>query len=357
MNIAYQPYESKENKYIEISQKSLKNLNCNIYDFDNIKFGKWKEIDVVILNWYESVGAKGGILFAFLRFIKKIVTLLYIKSRGVKIVFTFHNKFPHDAKYKSFIYALLKFICKISDKIIILSSESQVYLSEYLKEEEIKKKIKLVPHPNYIGVYENENNEKYEALHKEDAFNILFMGQIRHYKNVELILEVAKKFVDMPINFIIAGKPENDDYKKELENMVTNQGNVQFLFGFIKDSEIYALINTSDILLLPYDLKSSMNSGTVILAFSHGKTVICPEISTLQDFDKNLYYGYQYSTQEEHLQKMEDCIQQAYLCWKNNIDDFESKGKKLYKLVQENNSLEKIQQCYDELMKELNHKK
>lgn len=48
--------------------------------------------------------------------------------------------------------------------------------------------------------------------------HILFMGSVRPYKNIELILEAANKLQGKNIEFVIAGKANNKDYEKLIQD-------------------------------------------------------------------------------------------------------------------------------------------
>src|SRR5690606_39824303 len=109
-------------------------------------------------------------------------------------------------------------------------------------------------------------------------------------------------------------------------------GNIELKLKFIPDQEIPTLINEADLLVLPYDLKSSLNSGTAILAFSYGKSVICPEIGTISDLGqiKNNVLHYQYASDKEHLSQLSTKIQDALHLKEKDSSIFSSMGNRMY---------------------------
>lgn len=353
MNIAYLPYENNSNKYIEISESIIKEFGHNLYDYANLSFKELEKCDAVILNWYESLPGSRYPFLTEMRVVKRIVTLLRLRGKHVKIITTFHNRMPHDAKGLIGREAryLLKKVLYLSDSIIILSSGSVNYLKEYISDTDVKEKAFLIPHPNYIGVYGNVLQNK--MLIESPKMKILFMGQVRRYKNVELIIEIARKLAQENIEFTIAGKTENETYKQELTKKTENLNNVKLDLRFIEDNEIPKLLSENHLLVLPYNIKSSMNSGTVIMAFSYMKTVICPNIPTLQEYDPNLYYSYDYNDETEHSKVLQQEIMKAYADWSNDKSVFEKKGKRLYELVKVNNSKERITKCYSDLLQSI----
>lgn len=357
MIIAYYPYKLKENKYVQISQDILKNCGCKIIDFDGLyKKGKKtiRKCEVVFLNWYDSIYGQTDILSIQKQIFKNKIKLWILKNSGVKVVFTFHNRLPHnidDEKNVKILRSYAKWICKHSDYIMVLSRNSKEYLKEYLSNHEIQQKVRYIPHPNYIGVY-SPAIQKNTYLESKD-FRILFAGRVSRYKNVDLILETAEKFQNKRIRFHIAGECSDAVYKAEIINRAKYLSNVELDLRFIEDGELEQLLRQHHIMLLPYDTKSSMNSGTVILAFSNGRTVITPEICTVQDFDLGDIYSYCYESENEHRERLLVRVEDAYNDWMNNRADFESKGTRLLQAVKENNSPEKLAGCYRSLLEEI----
>jgi glycosyltransferase involved in cell wall biosynthesis len=350
MNILYSPFENRYNKYIDISKNILEDCGCQIYEFDKKTiFNFNKKYDAVILNWYDSLSEK----FIYKQIIIKKIKLLILKLHGTKIVFTFHNRLPHDTSKKNLNAALkyIKWICKHSDYIIYLSKSSKNYLELYMNVEEIKSKARYIPHPNYVGIYSEEL--KINKYPNNIEFNILFLGGVRPYKNIELIIEVAKELGDKKIKFNIIGNCFDETYKMTLLNQINDLPNVHFESRFVGDEEIDQLIRKNDILILPYDLKSSMNSGTAMLAFSNGRSVITPRISTIKEYDLNLTYSYEYNTREEHLLKLKEATITAYEDWKNNKLYFEEKGNQLLEAVKKYNSNKELKKCYMSLLDEI----
>ena len=123
---------------------------------------------------------------------------------------------------------------------------------------------------------------------------------------------------------------------------------------FLPDEDVGACINRHSILVLPYSLESSLNSGTIFLAFSYKRTVISPLIGTLKEFgDADFFYAYDYTNYQEHKRNLKDTINQAIKDWQANQTVFIEKGLKAYYRVKEENSFEKITELYKGLFREL----
>ena len=153
-------FKNTENQYINVITSIINFKGYEVIYFEqNIKelIKHQKEYSAVFLNWYERIDFWNGFNLEK-KILKKKLLLLLCRMFGIKIVFTFHNRISHDIKENTVKKnkKLLRWICHYSDYIIILSINSRTFLFDYLSEKEINKKVKYIPHPNYIGVYSNE---------------------------------------------------------------------------------------------------------------------------------------------------------------------------------------------------------
>lgn len=345
MKVSLYPYNGDSNKYIDLIKESILKLDIESNSFDNV----FKDKDLInnteyfIFNWYESLYTD-SLVRQSVSFVKKLYKLMILKRRNKKIVWVLHNKTPHDLKYKFYSIILMKYFIKNSYKIIIHSNESRKVLREIVDSDRIEKKIVYVPHPNYIGVYK-ENNKNNKKISDENI-NLLFVGAIKPYKNVDLLIEVFNELNLPNMTLTLAGKIVNDEYTDYIKKIIGNNNKIITDFRFIEDDKISELINKSDLLVLPYDIRSSLNSGTIILAFSNKRTVLSPMIGTIKDIDKkDMFFSYEYENDIIHKEALKENIINISKIYARNSLKIEEMGMKCYLFVEENNSLDKVSEC------------
>ena len=283
--VVYYPLNHK-NPYVSIVTEAIKNAGYKIYGLEDIKKNHKlaKEIKIINLNWFDSIG-NCPLWKAIALLVRQLLRVEYYKWCGMKIVYTMHNKQAHDTKYKRINRILMKFLCKKSDYIAVLCTYSKQILRDFLSTEEIEKKVRVMYHPSYEGAYSEKKLSIPELANSEKCnMHILFMGSVRPYKNIELILEAANKLQGKNIEFVIAGKSNNTDYEKMIQGKVNHLSKVTFIPRFIEDSEMFSFYDWADIVLIPLDIKSSLNSGSSVLAFTMGKTVIIPKVENSKRF-------------------------------------------------------------------------
>ncbi|WP_111669236.1 glycosyltransferase [Algoriphagus litoralis] len=335
MKVIFNPSENKENKYIDILVNSLKNGGYEVFPLDGL-LSSWKHFDsikLVHLNWFENLdeSSRGATLKSFFR---KLVALLVIRLGNKKLVWTMHNRVSHEKGSGKWSQILSALLIRWADRIVIHSEESRALLGG--RSHVLLRKVVHIPHPDFIGVYGPILSSA--APQVENPIKLVFIGAVKPYKNIELLIQLARKF-PTTIQISILGNPNSQGYKEELLKLGSGLANLILRLEFIPDEEIPEILSKSDLVILPYNMDSSLNSGTVLLAFSYQKTVICPQIGTVNDFGKEnaAIFSYVYSSEKEHMEKLSDRINLAIALKKANPLVFEEMGRKMFSLVKEQN--------------------
>lgn len=254
-----------------------------------------------------------------------------------------HNKAEHESKAgkANLSLRLRRMMLKHSHYIVIHSGISrEILINEY---DISSDKIKYCPHPNYINQYGRLLTNDKPNLQKQEL-HLLFLGAIRPYKNIELLIEAIHEINIQSIKLTIAGKPLNRSYEHKLRDMASRDKNIQLKFKFIEDQEIPYLLSKTDIVVLPYELSSSLNSGSIFLAFSYKKTVIAPEIGTVTDLKetKEKIFHYNYASPEVHKKALKRAIEQSYGLFVEHQHKLTSYGENVYQYVAEAHHDQKV---------------
>ncbi|GAA0880452.1 hypothetical protein GCM10009119_34220 [Algoriphagus jejuensis] len=331
--IIFNPPENSENQYVGILVKGIEANGFLVNGLDDFFKSPthFKSIQLVHLNWFENLdeSSKSAMWKSFFR---KTVALLAIKASGKKLVWTMHNRLSHEKGSGNLSRVLVKLLLKSVDAVVIHCAETASVLREIYPR--FRTKVVLIPHPNFIGTYGPiaSPSEK-----QQSTLKLLFMGAVKPYKNLELLIRVCRQFEGVQLT--IAGKPATEAYAHELQSLATNAEQVQLKLGFVDDHQIPELIGDSDLLILPYDLRSSLNSGTVILAFSYARTVICPRIGTIDELaaGQSDVFAYSYVSESEHESKLRNALQKALEIKQENRLSLLQMGKKMQDLIRKEN--------------------
>ena len=274
-------------------------------DLAKQKKGEEFRQDVYHFNWFDQS-------LSFASFLYRFYILLRVIFARKRIVWTIHNTVPHGGvpAYNRILRALL---LRFSSVIHIMSEGSRElpYLQPYLH------KVELVPHGDYFGSYPECDADIRKRFNiAEGTPIVLFLGAVRPYKNIEILLD-AFDFDDAAL--LICGNVRPREYLNKLTASVAGHKNVIFAPEFVPDSELSAYLRASAFLVAPYSYESALNSGTVLLACSYGKTVVCPDIAGVRDIQAtaNCLYAYHYEGEAEHTGKLRETLARA-------LDDYRS---------------------------------
>lgn len=340
IDLIFNPPENNENQYIQILVGQLRALGYRVHPLDDFfsDYRHFRSIKLVHLNWFENID-DSSFWTALKSFLRKMLVLTVIRISGKKLVWTMHNRASHEQGLSFFSRTITYFLLRWSQKIIIHSHQSTDILAEQYQAA-IRKTV-YIPHPNFIGVYKQCKEMDGQQTKGSPVLSLLFTGMVKPYKNLELLIQVAGSFQDT-VQLTIAGKPTDATYRRQLELLASQTKNVKLLLQFIPDEELQTLIGQSDALVLPYDLSSSLNSGTAILAFSCKKTVICPEIGTITDLqhERQLVFHYSYRTIAEHRQELHKQITLAAALKRQHPETIRAYGDELYTYVKSAHSKE-----------------
>ena len=141
-------------------------------------------------------------------------------------------------------------------------------------------KIRIIKHGGYldhIGPRPDKNRLRNKLGLKPEAKYILFFGQIKKVKGLDILLAALAECPD-DIHLIIAGKPWKDDFSAydDLIKKYDLKEKVVKMIRFIENDEREMLFFASDVNVLPYRI--IYQSGVMLMAMSHGLPVIASDL-------------------------------------------------------------------------------
>ena len=347
--IIFPSKKEKSNRYLNNLYNTVKN-KYDVLGHDEVKLLKIFKAQIYHFNWIEG-STKNKYLSIKLDYLKKYIFINILKLLNKKIIWTVHNNFPHEVKSKKDAIKFMKFMAKKSDKIHILCTKTleEKYLMEY------QNKIVYIPHGDYIGNYEGKDIDIFKKYNISNNKKILlFVGQVRKYKNIELLIKAFKnsELEENEYVLLICGKCSDNLYKEELTK-IANNVNIYFDFNFIKDNEIGSYLKKSEAIIVPYNKESYLNSGTLWMCMSYSKTMILPLIGCVKDIKnyKDILYTYDYKNEVEHYSALLECLKRIKQDVNKDKDILNKKGKEAYEFILKNQTWEILREKWIDLYK------
>lgn len=323
--IAFYPYSYATNIYHGMIQEMISE-RYSVVDYNDLKNGiiQPEEIDAIYLNWIEDVMDD---------YDKELIVRSL--SVGVMVFWTFHNRVSHNLEKEKECRENILFLIKNSTKIIVISNESVRYLYEYTQDLE-ESKVHYLPHPEYVGNYGGFEDKELKIKMSEAECVFGCIGSIRPDKNIDLLIKAFNLFsFTQNCVLLIIGESVSEEYLGYLMKLKGENEHIVLISTWIPDYMMNFYIQLTDVILLPYNLNTSMNSGIMLLAFTNKRTVITSNISMAEEFDSELLYKYSYFNETEHIKELVAQMEKVYAEGRKVV---RKKGTLLYKDIINHNS-------------------
>lgn len=316
----YFPDYTSTNSYQDLFYGPLKEefdiKSCNLDDLISSEINNINKIDyansskIFHLHWHNAFFNNGETNSSMrLKAKSTIKKFEMLQKLGFKLIWTLHNIKSHESRHILHEINFIKDIIHLSDHIIVHDLASVELAKAWYKLP--LNKIVVCPHAGYQALISKQhhcktiNKLKEEFSIPEDSIIFGAIGQIRTYKNLELLvqvfLNVSKRHQN--IFLFIAGKPVHCD-TKFLEDAARTNKNILLQLGFISDNNLFSYMQDIDCLILNYS--SVLTSGSYHLAETVGCPVICPDQGILSNHIENCDAVFGFSSGEKELENTID---------------------------------------------------
>lgn len=205
------------------------------------------------------------------------------QRRGVNILWTVHNRLPHELRYPDEERSLYRLLSETASAVHTMAPATLDLLDDVVVVDRAKER--RIPHPSYEHIYPDSLNrpDARARLGLEPANRAaLFFGQIRPYKGVGVLLTgaAAAAAAGAPITVLLAGEVKEMD-PAALRGGMPSGLQVTTSLGRVPDEELSMWFRAADLAVLPY--VAVLNSGTVHLAATFRLPVILPDEEHLRE--------------------------------------------------------------------------
>ncbi len=252
------PEHDARNEYFIISNKKQQHVNSNYYRYISLNkpIISRKIFTPLWLNYFIPQIIEKESLDIF---IGSNILVPLKKSAKCKYIAIIHDIMPlthpefFPFSYRTFLKFYLPEVIQSAELIITISETSKKNICDYfnIPEEKVKvvyntisKKIK------YLSFFEREELKKNSNLNIPDEF-LLYVGNIEKRKNIESIINIAKKLdeIDNKLKIVLVGRPGFgfENFKKSLSSLRDRI----ILFTKVTDDDLLILYNSAKIFIFP----------------------------------------------------------------------------------------------------------
>lgn len=206
-----------------------------------------------------------------------------LRRRGVSVLWTIHNRLPHELNYREEEIALYRLLADQANRVHIMAPDTPELLADTCKLPHDR--VVTIPHPSYAGIYETglTREEARTSLDVADEDRaVLFLGQIRPYKGVDSLVDAmdiaGRSRSDLVL--LLAGMPKEGS-EKGIDSLIPPSVRARTHLDFVEDAEIARWYLAADVTVLPY--RAVLNSGSIHLAATFRVPMIVPDEPHLRE--------------------------------------------------------------------------
>ncbi len=178
--------------------------------------------------------------------------------------------------------AVLKQICKMADRIVVMSHKAISLLTTTYEVD--KEKIEYIEHGVPDIQFDQQQSKK--AFRLESRKVILTFGFVSRNKGIETVIKALPGVIEKhpTVIYLVLGKTHpnvlrhsGEEYRIYLQQLTKSldlNDHVYFLNEFVDQKELFRYLSASDIYCTPYLNETQVTSGTLAYAIGAGSAVI-----------------------------------------------------------------------------------
>lgn len=209
--------------------------------------------------------------------LKDVYALRMLKAAGIRVTVIVHDveSFAGDTSQRRSRYMLQH----LAQRIVVHNRFSLEQLLQ-VHGQDLLGKTKIIPHGNYHALpaaHPDKAAARRELGLGPDAFYLLFFGQIKEVKGLDLLLDAMTRLPER-IRLVIAGKPWKSDftrYEAQIQEAGTGPRITQMV-RFIEDRERELLFRACDLLVIPY--RQIFQSGVLLMGMSYRIPIVASDL-------------------------------------------------------------------------------
>jgi glycosyltransferase involved in cell wall biosynthesis len=244
--------------------------------------------DIVHLHWPELLFLSTHRPWqARLRLARFAGWIRLARRRGTRLVWTVHNDGAHELRSTPGVRAALdRMLAHDVDAAFSLSAAGERAARERLGDEV---PVFRTRHGDYAGAYpfrSDRGTARAELGVEEGARLVVAVGQVRAYKNLDRLVDVARRTPDRDLRVVVAGAPADDATADALERAAAGDPRIRLDLAHLDDERMAAWLAASDLVALPY--RRILNSGAALLALTARRPVLVPELGAMPELSRDL---------------------------------------------------------------------
>lgn len=210
------------------------------------------------------------------------VRLLAARVLGFRLVWTIHEVTPFESTDPLLEWMGANVLARACH--VLLANDSATVATARLTIGRQADRVHVVPHGSFVGHY--PPGRPPEVVRKElgiapDHTVFLSFGNLRGYKNLDVLLEAFRGVADPRASLVVAGLPMDEGSAQALDRAARDDARVKPLLGFVAEDQVAELFEMSDVSVLARG--DGGTSSVLVLSLSMGKPVIAADVPAYRE--------------------------------------------------------------------------
>jgi glycosyltransferase involved in cell wall biosynthesis len=244
---------------------------------------------LIQLHWVFIFTFPGARRFPVLRRVAYIWFLIWLRIcriLGMRLVWTAHNVLPHEPVFADDLSAR-RALARATSLVLC---HSQSTLAELASLGIMAQRSAVIQHGPIAPTLSTESLTTLGSEGKPRR--VLFFGHVKEYKGVDDLLTAFLAIPDSAgAHLTVAGQCDDPGLRTGLCALAAKGGSrVVLRLDYVPQEEVTPLFAAADVVVLPF--RRITTSGSAILALSHGRPLIVPDLPALADLPNQAVLRY-----------------------------------------------------------------
>lgn len=209
---------------------------------------------------------------------RDLTALATFKAGGGRILWTVHNRSPHrDMDPETFRAARAR-VVDLADLVHVHTPDAALHMQRDWGVDPAR--LRIIPHPSYLGHYEPAETSLARALPDCAARSFLFFGAFRANKGLDTLVDTARTLIrrELPFHLHLCGRASRSHQK--LFRGLTDAPSIDITDKAVPDEDVAGIFARAQVFVAPFG--NLFTSGSVMLAQGFGLPVIGPDTEALR---------------------------------------------------------------------------
>jgi glycosyltransferase involved in cell wall biosynthesis len=244
---------------------------------------------VVHIHWVYAFGLYGSDRSAAVRRAAEAWFTAWLRVLGLldmRLVWTAHNVLPQAPVFADDVRGRRRLVAACD----LVIAHSNATLEQLAALGIVPRRSTIIPHGPFTEAVESVSLHTPGEGHL--TRQLLFFGKIQPYKGVDTLLEAfAALPPELDAHLTVAGECGDSSLAAELTGLASRtRGRVTLRLEWISEGEASRLLHLADAVVLPY--RKITTSGSGVLALSHGRPLIVPDLPGLAELPDDAVVRY-----------------------------------------------------------------